>query len=99
MSATLHAAGNPPQPSGEVRFRRDGDRLCVDHATSTMWFARHVLDRSRADPEVGMSFDCTHVTLHASNGRWVWRLTGRIWCRGFMPNAESLVMVEGVWPD
>jgi hypothetical protein len=39
------------------------------------------------------------VSLHASNGRWIWKLTGRIWCRSYMPGAESLVMVEGIWPD
>jgi hypothetical protein len=99
MSATRHTGGAAPQPSGKVRFCRDGDRLWVDHATPVMWFAQHVLEQSRADPDVGLSFDGTHVTLHASNGRWIWKLTGRIWCRTFVPNAEPLVMVEGIWPD
>lgn len=64
-----------------------------------MWFARHVLERSRADPDVGLSFDGTHVTLRASNGRWIWKLTGRSWRRASVPDAEPLVMVEGIWPD
>jgi hypothetical protein len=99
MSVTMHNVGAPPQPSGEVRFRRDGDRLCVDHATPVMWFAQHVLEHSRAEPDVGLSFDGTHVTLHASNGRWIWKLTGRSWCRSSGPGTEPLFMVEGVWPD
>ena len=68
------------QPTGEVRFRREGDRLCVAHATPVMWFARHALERSRANPDIGLSFDGTHVTLHAPNGRWIWKLTGRSRC-------------------
>lgn len=88
----------PPLP-GEVRFRREGDQLCVDHATPVMWFPRHVLDHSRQDPDIGLSFDGTHVTLHASNGVWVWKLTGRIWCRNHGSDAEHLVMLEGIWPD
>ncbi|MDT5019448.1 MAG: hypothetical protein QOD39_5608 [Mycobacterium sp.] len=99
MSATPHTVGALPQPSGEVRFRRDGDRLCVDHATPVMWFADHVLERSRADPDVGLSFDGTHVTLHAFNGRWMWKLTGRIWCRNTSVDTLPLVMLEGIWPD
>ena len=99
MSVTTHNVGAPPQPSGEVRFRRDGDRLSVDHATPVMWFAQHVLEHSRADPDVGLSFDGTHVTLHAFNGRWIWKLTGRIWRRSSGPGTEPLVMLEGVWPD
>jgi hypothetical protein len=95
----MHTPGAPPQPSGEVRFRRDGDRLCVDHATPVMWFAHHVLELSRTDPDVGLSFDGTHVTLRASNGLWVWKLTGRSWCRRFGPDAEPFVMLEGIWPD
>jgi hypothetical protein len=39
------------------------------------------------------------VTLHASNGRWIWKLTGRSRCHSRGPGAESLVMVEGIWPD
>jgi hypothetical protein len=99
MSTTMHTVGAPPQPSGEVRFRREGNRLCVDHATPVMWFAHHVLEHSRADPDVGLSFDGTHVTLHASNGRWIWKLTGRSRCHSRGPDAEPLVMVEGIWPD
>ena len=88
-----------PQLSGEVRFSRDGHRLCVEHASPVMWFARHVLERSRADPDVGLSFDGTHVMLHASNGRWIWKLTGRsMYCKVWA-DAEPFVMLEGVWPD
>jgi hypothetical protein len=73
-----------------------------------MWFAHHVLEHSRVrypaascgpDPDVGLSFDGTHVTLHASNGRWIWKLTGRSRCHSRGPDAEPLVMVEGIWPD
>lgn len=99
MSATPDAVEAPPQLSAEVRFRRDGDRLCVAHAPTVMWFAQHVLDGSRADPDVGLSFDGTYVTLHASNGRWVWKLTGRSWTRRAGPGVDHLVMVEGAWPD
>ncbi len=88
-----------PNLSGEVRFRRDGDRLCVAHATPVMWFARHTLECCRADPDVGLSFDGKLVTVHAANGRWVWRLTGRSRCYRHGPNVEPLVMVEGIWPD
>jgi hypothetical protein len=98
-SVTPHTVEPPPHPCGEVRFRRDGDRLCVEHATRVMWFARHVLEHTRANPDVGLSFDGTHVTLHASNGRWIWKLTGRSWCRSPGPDAEPLVMLEGIWPD
>jgi hypothetical protein len=84
----------------EVRFRREGNRLFVDYATPVMWFARHALESSRESPDVGLSFDGTHVTLHADNGRWIWKLTGRSrWdCRG--PGAEPFVMLEGIciWP-
>ena len=88
-----------PPYLGEVRFRREGDQLCVDHATPVMWFARHVLEQIRGTPEVGLSFDGTHVTLHAANGRWMWKLTGRIWCRSYVPGGEPVVMLEGIWPD
>jgi hypothetical protein len=88
-----------PQLAGEVRFRRDGNLLYVDYATSVMWFARHALDVNRAIPDVGLSFDGTHVTLHAANGQWIWKLTGRIWRRDYVRGVESLVMVEGIWPD
>ena len=88
-----------PQLAGEVRFRREGDQLCVDHAPPVMWFARHALEHSRKAPDVGLSFDGPHVTLHASNGRWIWKLTGRSRCHDRGPDAESLVMVEGIWPD
>jgi hypothetical protein len=84
---------------GQVRFRRDGDHLCVETATPVMWFARHVLDPSRLPPDVGLSFDGTHVTLHAANGQWVWKLTGRTRSYRKGPDAEPVVMVEGVWPD
>jgi hypothetical protein len=85
--------------AGEVRFRRDGDRLCVETVTPVMWFARHVLDSSREPPDVGLSFDGVHVTLHAPNGQWIWKLTGRTRCCSRGPDAEPLVMVEGIWPD
>jgi hypothetical protein len=98
MSGAMHTL-TAPQPSGEVRFRREGDQLCVDHAAPVMWFARHALEQCREPPDVGLSFDGTHVTLHASNGRWIWRLTGRIWCRSYVSGADQLVLVEGVWPD
>ena len=61
--------------------------------------ARHALERSRANPDIGLSFDGTHVTLHAANGRWIWKLTGRSRCHRYGPDAELLVMVEGIWPD
>lgn len=64
-----------------------------------MWFARHALEQSRATPDVRLSFDGTYVTLHASNGRWIWKLTGRSWCHSSEPDTEPLVMVEGIWPD
>jgi hypothetical protein len=99
MSATPHIVGAPPHLSGEMRFRRDGDRLFVDHATPVMWFTQHVLEHSRADPHVGLSFDGTHVTLQAANGRWMWKLTGGSWCGGSAPGAEPLVMLEVIWPD
>ena len=87
------------QTSGEVRFRRDGDRLAVDHATPVMWFPRHVLEQCVEDPEVGLSFDGTSVTLRASNGQWIWKLTGRTCLGRLALDAEAVVMVEGVWPD
>ena len=33
-----------------------------------MWFARHVIEHSRADPDVGLSFDGTHV--NAARIQW-----------------------------
>ena len=84
---------------GEVRFRRDGDQLSVDHAPSVMWFAQYVLEASRARPDVGLSFDGTLVTLRASNGAWVWRLTGRRRSHRWSADGEWFDMVEGVWPD
>jgi hypothetical protein len=87
------------QLSGEVRFRREGDQLLVDHATPVMWFARHALESSRDHPDVGLSFDGSRVTLRASNGRWVWDLTGRCQCYRKGATAEPIVMVEGIWPD
>ncbi len=98
MTEQLQTVGEL-QPAGEVRFRREGNRLCVDHATPVMWFARHALERTRANPDIGLSFDGTHVTLHAPNGRWIWKLTGRSRCHRYSPDAELLVMVEGIWPD
>jgi hypothetical protein len=64
-----------------------------------MWFPQHVLQQSRASPDVGLSFDGTNVTLQAANGRWVWKLTSRSWRRPSAPGAEPYVMLEGVWPD
>jgi hypothetical protein len=88
-----------PDSFEQVRFRREGEQLCVDHAPPVMWFARHALEHSRESPDIGLSFDGTHVTLHAPNGRWVWKLTGRSWYRSHGPGTEPLVMVEGIWPD
>jgi len=62
MSRAVHAIEAPPS-SGEVRFRREDDRLCVDHASPVMWFARHVLEYSRRAPDVGLSFDGRRVSL------------------------------------
>jgi hypothetical protein len=98
MSKTMRT-GEAPRLPGEVRFRRDGDRLYVAYATPVMWFARHVLEHTRPNTDVGLSFDGTHVTLQAPNGRWVWKLTGRSRCSNFGPDTESVVMLEGVWPD
>ena len=98
MTVTTHTAASP-QVCGEVRFRRDGDRLCVDHATPVMWFADHVLDQTRAAPDVGLSFDGTQVTLHALNGQWIWKLTGRSCLRSFGAGSEPVRMLEGLWPD
>jgi hypothetical protein len=84
---------------GEVKFRRDGDHLYVETATPVMWFPRHALDPDREPPDIGLSFDGTHVTLHAPNGQWIWKLTGRTLCYSRELGAEPLVMVEGVWPD
>lgn len=88
-----------PPVYGSVRFRREGGQLRVDHAPPVMWFARHVLEQSREIPEIGLSFDGTHVTLHAPNGQWVWKLTGRSRCHDLGPHVEPYDMVEGVWPD
>jgi hypothetical protein len=98
MIRAVHAIEAPPS-WGEVRFRREDDRLCVDHASPVMWFARHVLEYSRRAPDVGLSFDGRRVSVHASNGRWIWKLTGRSRCHSYGPGAEPLVMVEGIWPD
>lgn len=73
--------------------------MCVEHAPPVMWFARHVLTRSRTDSDIGLSFDGTNVTLRAANGRWIWRLTGRSRCHRYGPGAEPVIMVEGIWPD
>jgi hypothetical protein len=98
MSAEMHA-GDSPLSFDAVRFRREGERLCVEHAPPVMWFARHVLEHSQANPDVGLSFDGTHVTLNASNGQWIWKLSGRSWFRSAGPDVEPLVMLEGIWPD
>ncbi|AFM17444.1 hypothetical protein Mycch_2679 [Mycolicibacterium chubuense NBB4] len=82
-----------------MRFRREGDQLYVDEATPVMWFARHVLEASRGEPDVGLSFDGQHVTLHAPNGRWIWKLTGRSVCFRDGPDAAPMVLLEGLWPD
>jgi hypothetical protein len=98
MRGTTFTVEAPPK-LGEVRFRREGDQLCVAYATPVMWFARHALEQSRTNPDIGLSFDGTHVTLHAPNGQWVWKLTGRSRCYRRGPDVEPLIMVEGVWPD
>lgn len=91
------------QPAtGEVRLiRYDDGRLGVEHATSTVWFAQHALDMIKAepDPEPGWAFDGSLVTLDVSNGRWIWKLTGRSWCHEYGPGTTPLVMLEGRWPD
>lgn len=93
------ARTNAPCVTGEVRFRRDGDTLNVEHAPPVMWFARHVLESLGRDPEIGLSFDGRLVTLHAPNGRWVWRLTGRSVNADNVAGGEQWEMLEGVWPD
>ncbi|MCP9271798.1 hypothetical protein [Mycolicibacterium arenosum] len=97
MSETVGVAA--PLLLGEVRFRRDGDRLCVDHAPSVMWFALYVLERCRAEPDVGLSYDGSLITLRAANGTWVWRLTGRRCGHRWSTDGEPFDMVEAVWPD
>lgn len=82
-----------------LRFRRDGNLLCVEHAPPVMWFASHVLAGTRPDPDIGLSFDGEIVTLRAANGRWMWKLTGRTRCLKYGPSAIDVVMVEGIWPD
>ena len=88
-----------PASLGHVRFRRDGDRLCVDEATSVMWFAFYMLEGSRANTDIGLSFDGSLVTLRASNGLWIWQLTGRSRWYRWNSGGEPFAMVEGIWPD
>jgi hypothetical protein len=64
-----------------------------------MWFARHALPSQQDRPEIGLSYDGQNVTLHAANGRWIWRLTGRTRHHHYGPDGGPVVMVEGRWPD
>lgn len=93
------AAAYAPPILGEVRFRRHGDQLCVDRATSVMWFALYLLKGSRSTPDVGLSYDGDLVTLRAANGTWVWKLTGRRCSHRWSTDGETFDMVEGIWPD
>ena len=93
------AATDTAPPLGEVRFRRDGDRLNVDYATPVMWFALHVVENAQSCPDIGLSFDGNLVTLRASNGVWVWRLTGRRQTHRLSADGEVFDIVEGIWPD
>ncbi len=93
------AGTNAPSVTGEVRFRREGDGLYVEHASPVMWFPRHVLESLGPEPEIGLSFDGHLVTLRAPNGRWVWRLTGRSVLTDSVAEGEQWEMLEGVWPD
>lgn len=87
-------------PSGRIELRREPDGAYVDHADPVIWFAKHTLDMIRAEPfDNGWTFDGTHVTLDAANGRWVWKLTGRSRSDDHGPGLAPLVMLEGVWPD
>jgi hypothetical protein len=97
MGLTIRTGDSPPQDG--VRFRRDGDGLCVDHASPVMWFPRHALEGSRRHPDIGLSFDGTFVTLYAPNGTWIWKLTGRSRYSRLGPGSDPVVMVEGRWPD
>jgi hypothetical protein len=89
-------------PSGEVRLLRTDDGvITVEHADPVVWFATHTLEdiKERPDPDPGWAFDGEYVTLDVANGRWVWKLTGRIWSHHYGPGTTDLVMAEAVWPD
>jgi hypothetical protein len=87
-------------PSGRIELRREPDGVYVDHADPVVWFAKHTLDMIRDEPfDNGWTFDGTHVTLDAANGRWVWKLTGRSRSHDYGPGLAPLVTLEGVWPD
>lgn len=93
---------NPDPPRGEIRLLRTNDgEVTVQHADPVMWFAQHTLNdiKERPDPGGGWAFDGEIVTLDVSNGRWIWKLTGRIWTHPYGPGTTPLVMAEGVWPD
>jgi len=88
-------------------LRRECDGVYVDHADPVVWFAQHALRMIReTEPvfgrgvgPVGWEFDGTHVILDATNGRWVWKLTGRSHSHHYGHGSTPLVMLEGVWPD
>lgn len=91
-------------PEGEIRLLRTDDGLItVEHADPVVWFAKHTLDDLRKRPEpdgdFGWTFDGQHVTINVANGRWIWKLTGRVWTHHYGPDTTDLVMLEGRWPD
>lgn len=102
MFAEGATTGGAPKPEGEIRLLRTDDGVVsVEHADSVVWFAQHTLAdlRERPDPGGGWAFDGELVTLDVSNGRWIWKLTGRVWSHHYGPETISLVMLEAVWPD
>jgi hypothetical protein len=85
---------------GVIELRREPDGVYVDRADPVMWFAKHSLDMIKAEPfDDGWTFDGTHLTLNAANGRWVWKLTGRSKRQEYGSGLAPLVLVEAVWPD
>jgi hypothetical protein len=83
-----------------IELRREPDGVYVDRADPVMWFAKHTLDMIKAEPfDDGWTFDGTHLTLNAANGRWVWKLTGRSKRHDYGPGLAPLLLVEAAWPD
>lgn len=101
MTWTEFMVSGVGEPGGRIVLRRDPDGVYVDRADPVMWFAQHALNTIEPETEesVGWTFDGSLVTLIATNGRWVWKLTGRSRCHEYGPGTEPLVMLEGVWPD
>jgi hypothetical protein len=96
----IGAVSESESDSGRIELRREPDGVYVDRADPVMWFAKHSLDMIKAEPfDDGWTFDGTHVTLDAANGRWVWKLTGRSRCHDYGIGLAPLVLVEAVWPD